>query len=79
MKTQLERKHSECAGAVEQYLSALAFSFVLQSTSANLAFEKGARLRESLRQMGLRDAAYWAATYAIDGLCFGATLACHGA
>ena len=44
-------------GDMEQYLAALSFVFVLQGTASALAADKALKLRESLRAMGLRDAA----------------------
>lgn len=50
-------KHS--SGELEQYVTGLSLVFVTQSVSANVVAEKSLKLRESLRQMGVRDVAYW--------------------
>ena len=62
-------------GDIEQYLALLSFVFVLQSTASTLCVEKAAKLRESLRAMGLRELAYWAGPLIVDGLLYASALA----
>ena len=61
-------------GDIEQYLALLSFVFVLQSTASTLCAEKAAKLRESLRAMGLRELAYWAGPLIVDGLMYATAL-----
>ena len=61
-------------GDIEQYLALLSFVFVLQSTASTLCAEKAAKLRESLRAMGLRELAYWAGPLIVDGLLYATAL-----
>ena len=60
--------HKRSSGAMEQYLGVISLVFVLQGTAASLAADKAAKLRESTRAMGLRDAAAWAGPLLVDGL-----------
>ena len=61
-------------GDIEQRLARLSFVFVLQSTASTLCAEKAAKLRESLRAMGLRELAYWAGPLIVDGLLYATAL-----
>ncbi|KAJ8608382.1 hypothetical protein CTAYLR_008160 [Chrysophaeum taylorii] len=62
------------SGEIEQFLTVLSLVFVTQSTCANVVHEKASKLRESLRQMGLRAAPYWWSIFVVDGLLFGTLL-----
>ena len=62
------------SGELEQYLTVFALLFVTQSTASVIVTEKARKLRQSLRQMGVRDWSYWVQLYMVE-LSFALVLA----
>jgi hypothetical protein len=59
------------SGIFEEYLVPIGFWLFLQKNVVNIMFEKATRLQESMRMMGLSDAAYWISYFISDGLILG--------
>eukprot|EP01034_Spumella_vulgaris_P044289 gene44289-55073_t len=66
-------------GAIEPFLVPLAFWTFLQRIVVQVMYEKSTRLQESMRMMGLSDAAYWASYFISDGVLLGLLLSFIGA
>lgn len=59
------------SGDIEEYFVPIAFWMFIQKNVVNIMFEKSTRLQESMRMMGLSDAAYWVSYFISDGLVLG--------
>jgi hypothetical protein len=66
-------------GAIEPFLVPLAFWTFLQRIVVQVMYEKSTRLQESMRMMGLSDAAYWSSYFISDGILLGLLLSFIGA
>lgn len=58
-------------GGAEQFLVPLGFWIYIQRLVVQIMFEKSSRMQESMRMMGLSDAAYWISYFLYDGVLLG--------
>lgn len=65
-------------GGIEDYFVPIGFWLFVQKNVVSIMYEKSSRLQESMRMMGLFDAAYWSSYFISDGIVLGffISLAC---
>jgi len=62
------------SGTIELFVVPFGFVVALQLPTVSLVSEKSARLKESMRMMGMREAPYWASYFVADGVFMGGLL-----
>lgn len=62
------------SGGIEYFFVPLGFWIYVQRLVVQIMFEKGTRLQESMRMMGLLDSAYWISYFISDGVILGFVL-----
>lgn len=61
-------------GGLEAYLLPPGFWIYLQRLVVQILYEKGSRLQESMKMMGLQESAYWLSYFISDGIILGFAL-----
>jgi hypothetical protein len=58
-------------GGIEAYILVIGFWIYIQRIVVQILYEKGARLQESMKMMGMYESAYWISYFISDGVILG--------
>eukprot|EP01040_Poterioochromonas_malhamensis_P010006 gene10006-10872_t len=58
-------------GGIEAYILVIGFWIYIQRMVVQILYEKGSRLQESMKMMGMYESAYWISYFISDGVILG--------